>query len=168
VYIPVTGADVNYLRNAGSSAYTERFTTSDPGVGTNVAYPGSSNSLQLDVSAILEPDADNDGFGDETQDQCPTDATKQGDCAPPETTVTAGPKAKAKKKKATFEFSSSEPGSTFECSLNGAPFTSCTSPLTVKGKKGKNSFAVRAKDAAGNVDATPATFDWKVKKKKRK
>ncbi len=28
--------------------------------------------------------------------------------------------------------------------------------------------AVRARDAAGNVDATPATDDWKVKKKKRR
>jgi hypothetical protein len=26
----------------------------------------------LDLSATLEPDADHDGFGDETQDQCPT------------------------------------------------------------------------------------------------
>jgi hypothetical protein len=86
----------------------------------------------------------------------------------PETAITGQPKAKTKKKQATFEFTSTEPGSTLECSLNGAAFTSCTSPLTVKGKKGKNSFAVRAKDAAGNVDATPATFDWKVKKKKKK
>ena len=80
------------------------------------------------------------------------------------------PKAKTKKKQATFEFTGTDARAvaSFECSLNGAPFTSCTSPLTVKGKKGKNSFAVRAKDAAGNVDPTPATFDWKVKKKKKK
>ncbi|HEX8206868.1 MAG TPA: PASTA domain-containing protein [Solirubrobacteraceae bacterium] len=35
------------------------------------------------VAATLEPDADGDGFGDETQDGCPADAARQGECAPP-------------------------------------------------------------------------------------
>ena len=43
---------------------------------------------QLDVSALLEPDADEDGYGDETQDQCPTDAGAQGSCPPPPPTTT--------------------------------------------------------------------------------
>ena len=91
-----------------------------------------------------------------------------GDTDPPNTTLTAQPKAKTKKKGATFGFTSSEAGSSFECSLNGAPFTSCSSPHSVIAKKGKNSFAVRAKDPSGNLDQTPATYDWKVKKKKKK
>ena len=100
---------------------------------------------------------------------CPAATTQPGaDTTPPETAITGQPKSKTKKKKATFEFTSTEPGSTFECSLNGAPLTPCSSPITVKGKKGKNTFVVRARDAAGNVDATPATYTWKVKKKKRK
>jgi hypothetical protein len=37
-------------------------------------------ACQLLVQATLEPDADHDGFGDETQDQCPTQATTQGPC----------------------------------------------------------------------------------------
>jgi hypothetical protein len=92
-------------------------------------------------------------------------AEQQGDPAP-DTTITGQPKAKTKKKAATFTFTSTEADSSFECSLNGATFAACASPFTVKGKKGKNHFEVRAKDAAGNVDATPATFDWKVKKRK--
>ena len=36
--------------------------------------------FQQDISAVLEPDADHDGFGDETQDQCPTNGTTQGPC----------------------------------------------------------------------------------------
>jgi len=98
-------------------------------------------------------------------DPAPTDTT---DTVPPETTLTGQPKAKTNKKAATFTFTSSEANSSFECSLNATPFVSCTSPHGVKGRKGKNSFAVRAKDAAGNVDPTPASFDWKVKKKKRR
>jgi hypothetical protein len=35
---------------------------------------------QLLVAAVIEPDADHDGFGDETQDACPTQATTQGAC----------------------------------------------------------------------------------------
>jgi Ca2+-binding RTX toxin-like protein len=35
------------------------------------------------VAANVEPDSDRDGFGDETQDQCPTDAGIQGPCPQP-------------------------------------------------------------------------------------
>ena len=49
---------------------------------------------ELLVNADIEPDADEDGFGDETQDQCPTDASTQGTCPPdtdpPETEITKG------------------------------------------------------------------------------
>jgi hypothetical protein len=57
---------------------------------------------------------------------------------------------------------------TFECKLDDGVFQSCTSPHTVRVKKGKHSLAVRAKDAAGNFDPTPATDGWKVKKRKKK
>jgi hypothetical protein len=92
-----------------------------------------------------------------------------GDTNPPDTTITEKPKDKTKSKTATFAFISSEAGSTFDCSLDGkATFKPCTSPLKVKVKKGKHSFAVQATDAAGNTDPTPATDSWKVKKKKKK
>jgi len=35
---------------------------------------------ELLVQAVIEPDADGDGFGDETQDGCPTQASNQGTC----------------------------------------------------------------------------------------
>jgi hypothetical protein len=41
---------------------------------------GLAENLELLVNADIEPDADRDGFGDETQDQCPTDASTQGPC----------------------------------------------------------------------------------------
>jgi len=40
------------------------------------------SGFRANVSAVLEPDADRDGFGDETQDRCPTSATTQGACPP--------------------------------------------------------------------------------------
>jgi hypothetical protein len=50
----------------------------DVGVGTTTTFPSSNGAL--DIAAVLEADADGDGYGDTTQDLCPTDATTQGAC----------------------------------------------------------------------------------------
>lgn len=174
VRIPVAAGDVigayydtDGLCGLSVAGYGFHRAAGDPPAGNTVTL-GSFTGLQLDISATLEPDADGDGFGDETQDGCPTDATKQLDCYPPETQITKGPKDKTKKKQVTFEFSADDPGASFECSLDGAGFEACVSPLIHKVGKGKHSFQVRARDAAGNVDGSPATDSWKVKKKKKK
>jgi hypothetical protein len=44
--------------------------------------PTTFSGYLMNVAATVEPDADHDGFGDETQDGCPTDASKQGPCVP--------------------------------------------------------------------------------------
>jgi hypothetical protein len=98
----------------------------------------------------------------------PPGAGGGADTTPPDTTITKGPKKKSKKRKATFEFVSSEPGSTFQCKLDKHDFAPCSSPDAFKVKKGKHTFQVRAIDPAGNVDPTPAEQTWKVKKKKKK
>jgi hypothetical protein len=145
-----------------------------PGEGM-LSAPAATQAIPP-LRATIEPDADHDGFGDETQDQCASDPSTQGQCfippppdtTPPETTITKGPKAKTTSKTASFQFASSEAGSSFECSLDGSKFAACTSPHSVKAKKpGKHNFQVRARDAAGNVDPSEATFTWKVKKKKK-
>ena len=46
---------------------------------------------RLNLSAAVEPDADGDGFGDETQDLCPADAGAQGVCPLPPTPPAALP-----------------------------------------------------------------------------
>lgn len=52
---------------------------------------------------------------------------------------------------------------TAECSLDGAAYTPCTSPQEYGGLSvGGHNFRVRAVDAAGFVDATPAEFKWWV------
>jgi len=51
----------------------------------------------------------------------------------------------------------------FGCSLDGASFTTCTSPTTYAGlSDGDHTFQVRARDGAGNVDPTPTGRTWSV------
>jgi hypothetical protein len=158
-------------RNATTASYLVRLSALADGATATFAAGGFPNLYVL-VNADVEPDADSDGFGDETQDQCPTDPTTQGVCpdtAVPETTVTKAPKDRTKKRTATFEFISNEPGSTFRCAVDGQALkVPCTSPYRVKVKRGKHTFQVQATDQAGNADGTPATDDWKVKKKRRR
>ena len=54
---------------------------STPGVGGTVPYVEQPSApFRVPLAAVLEPDADHDGFGDETQDKCPQVATTQGPC----------------------------------------------------------------------------------------
>jgi hypothetical protein len=85
------------------------------------------------------------------------------DMTPPDTAITAGPSGSTATTDASFAFSSTESGSTFQCSLDGAAYQPCTSPTTYQGlAAADHAFAVRAIDAAGNVDPTPATRAWTI------
>ncbi|MBA2712131.1 MAG: metallophosphoesterase [Rubrobacteraceae bacterium] len=88
-----------------------------------------------------------------------------GDTTPPETTITAGPAegSTTTQADASFSFSSSEANSTFSCQLDGGGFSPCTSPKTYNSlSNGSHTFGVKATDAAGNTDATPASRTWTV------
>ena len=73
---------------------------------------------------------------------------------------------------ATFEFTANQPGATFECAVDGKPFSPCTSPLRVGSVKrgnstarrrvggGKHELQVQA-TVGGVTDATPARALWK-------
>jgi hypothetical protein len=100
-------------------------------------------------------------------DPTPASVTWTVDTTAPDTTITSGLSGTVKDKAASFSFSSTEPNSKFECSLDGATFSSCTSPTKYNGlKDGQHTFRVRAIDAAGNVDPTPATNSWTVNTKR--
>jgi hypothetical protein len=126
------------------------------------------------IQAQVEPDADGDGFGDETQDDCPNGPGPRNGCetTPPETTITRAPKRKVKtrkrKKRVRFGFTSSEPGSEFRCVVDDEPPVACHSPFTDRFRRGKHRFVVQAIDAADNADPTPAIAQFKLKRKKRK
>jgi uncharacterized protein YfaP (DUF2135 family) len=84
------------------------------------------------------------------------------DTVPPNTTIDASP-ADPSPADVSFSFSSPDGGTSFRCQLDGAGFTSCTSPTSFAGlSSGSHTFDVEATDAAGNADPTPASFTWTV------
>ena len=90
-------------------------------------------------------------------------APPPADTTPPETTIDSGPTGTVNSSSASFAFSSTEAGSTFECALDGGAFGACTSPKAYTGlSAAEHTFQVRATDAAGNADTTPARRTWTV------
>jgi hypothetical protein len=86
------------------------------------------------------------------------------DTTPPETTLLSRPSDPSDSPSASFTYISNEPGSSFECKLDGGSFATC--PSTGVGYaglgNGAHSFQVRAKDASGNTDGSPAGHSWTV------
>lgn len=60
---------------------SHHFASPSPADGGSFTMTGSATGSPQ-YNADVEPDADGDGFGDATQDACPTDATAQGACPP--------------------------------------------------------------------------------------
>lgn len=76
----------------------------------------------------------------------------------PRTTLTAAPASPSNQATAVFAFSANEADAGFECSLDGAAFTVCTSPVSyARLAEGPHAFQVRALDSDGNVDSVSAT-----------
>ena len=93
-------------------------------------------------------------------DASPASYTWTIDTTVPDTTITASPADPSSDDTPSFEFTSTEGGSSFECRLGSAAFAPCETPLTYSGPAadGSHTFEVRAIDSLGNTDATPASY----------
>lgn len=96
-------------------------------------------------------------------DQSPAEHLWSIDTVAPITTLTEAPPANDNSEMVHFSFIANEMNVSFECSLDDADFAACRNgdefgPVS----DGAHSFAVRAKDRAGNVDASPATHAWTI------
>lgn len=87
----------------------------------------------------------------------------------PDTSLDGHPKetikTKKKKVKVKFSFSSNVAGASFQCKVDKGKLESCASPKIYTVKRGSHVFSVQAV-SAGGTDPIPATFRFKVKKKR--
>jgi len=95
-----------------------------------------------------------------------TTVAPPADTTPPDTTIVSGPSGTVKSRDATFTFSSTEPSNaTFQTRLDGGIWEAngtATSKTYSNLANGTHTFDVKATDAAGNTDPTPASRSWKV------
>ena len=101
--------------------------TPESTLGSTNTYPPALG-LVAAISAVVEPDADGDGYGDETQDKCPRSATVQQVECP---IITLGALSKAKKGSAQILVSASSQASVAVVGTVHIP------KRAKKGKKGK-------------------------------
>jgi hypothetical protein len=109
--VSVSGGEIMGLRseNAGSrypgvpGDNVVELAGGDPAPGETRGAGAPQPGTLVNVAAVLEADADGDGFGDETQDQCPTNATTQGSCPATAAAATGQQAAAIKKCKKKFK-----------------------------------------------------------------
>lgn len=78
-HLALDAPSTRMVYNQGGNEYTPLY--APPLVdGQGPRGPGGEPTGELLVQAVMEPDADGDGFGDETQDGCPTQGSNQGAC----------------------------------------------------------------------------------------
>jgi hypothetical protein len=184
------GSGVLTVRRTGQSSYGAATVavSSAPGTASAGDFTPISRTLQfapgeteenVDVSALVDQQTEgaetftvslssptgDAALGSPASATVTIPANAAADTVPPETTITKSPNGSTAKRKAKITFSSNEPGSTFECKLDRKPFKPCSSPKRLKKlDPGKHKFRVRATDAAGNTDPTPAIAKWKVRR----
>jgi HYR domain len=90
------------------------------------------------------------------------------DNSPPHASITSSPRSVSNSSTASFAFTGTDdhtPASAlaFKCSLDGAAFTSCSSPVTYTHlADGSHAFKVEAIDAAANVDPAPPSASFTI------
>lgn len=81
----------------------------------------------------------------------------------PQTTLRRKPPKRSRDRTPTFRFGADEAGAKFECRIDKKPFRPCKSPYTAKPLgPGAHIFKVRAYDASGTTDPSPAVYAFKV------
>lgn len=182
------GASYSFTRaGAAIRSQAAKLTDPDPAAadlfGAGVAIDGDTTAIGSygdDVGGVVDrgsvtvsftggPVAPGDATPPGGTPTPPTQSTR--DTTPPDTTGLKGPKKVKRGKPAKFSFGSSEPRSTFLCRVDKKLLKACSSPSTVATKRlkpGKHKFSVAARDAAGNIDPTPAQLTFNVTRKRRK
>ena len=154
---PVSGfVAANITLSSGTAVVTGGPTT------YNVAVSGMAQGV---LTASLPSGAASDAVGNASAASTSTDNQVLFDTVTPDTTITSNPSNPSNSANASFSFTGSDPSGSgvagFECNLDGGGFSACSSSQSYLGLiDGSHTFQVRAVDAVGNIDATPASFTW--------
>jgi hypothetical protein len=146
---PVTGFAAGDVAVANGTV--SAFTGSGAGYSFTVT-PASNGRVEVDAAAGAAADAAGNTSTAAAQ------LARAYDHAAPVVTFTAQPDPTTSSTGASFIFAAGETVS-FQCSLDGAVFAACASPVSVAGlDAGSHKLVVRATDGAANVSQT--TYAW--------
>ncbi len=173
--IPASPANQNSPKLLGSAAAGSQvsiYTTSDCS-GTPLAT-GTAAELEAGITVTV-PDNSSTALratatASGNTSSCSAPLTYVEDSAAPQTQIGTHPPALSASATASFEFSGEDPGgsgvASLQCRLDSTEagaWAPCTSPKTYSGLgDGAHRFEVRATDQAGNIDASPAAFEWQI------
>jgi hypothetical protein len=152
----VAGLDDN-----GGPTETIQIQAGSPAVDQGISSPGETTDQRerarpSDFGTIANaPGGDGTDIG----------AFERQDVTPPDTSITAGPDegSTTTTRAPGFEFTATEPGSTFECDFDGGGFSACSTPYTAPSlTDGQHTLSVRATDPAHNTDQTAATRTFTI------
>jgi hypothetical protein len=127
----------------------------------DAGHPGPLADGDWTFKVLATDKAGNQGSADEVSWKVDNSL---GDKTPPETTIDSRPPDPSGSSNAAFTYSSNEPGSSFQCQLDGAGFSPCPrGGISYSGlANGPHTFLVRAIDTSGNVDPSPAGYSFDV------
>jgi len=87
----------------------------------------------------------------------------------PQTRLRRRPGRIVRRRTAVFRFASSRPGSTFLCKLDRRRFRRCRSPFVARRlRPGRHVFRVKARAPGAAADRSPATWRFRVAKRRRR
>lgn len=147
-----------------------------PGCETMLEPSDDRNNSALDFSPVLPAPRPNSTPPSETVCGAGGGGTGTGGGGPetgqdgkgdqkaaPQTRLKSRPPGKTLDRTPTFRFGSGEADASFECKLDRKPFRTCRSPFTARRLSlGRHTFEVRARDASGQTDRTPAFDAFKI------
>jgi Ca2+-binding RTX toxin-like protein len=180
------GGPDNYFAGAGNDLLLANSGDSDPiidcGEGFDTALvdfaPAFSDGPPVNCESVEERAKDSFRPADTPPDPNPQPPTPEvapppprrrpkPDRTPPATRLRHHPAslllATGPRRRVTFAFTASQPGSSFRCKLDGQPWRPCRSPRVYLVSPGRHAFRVYAIDAAGNRDRSPAFFFFRVR-----
>lgn len=153
---------------ASTGCYQDAGGQAEAFLGSLFVTTGPDGSGIFSGGGLDAPPGDYEFFS-ATATSLPAGSTSEiGPCTdvPPETEITSSPPDPTSSDEATFEFTGSDPNgsvSGFECSLDGAQFSACTSPQAYADlADGSHTFEVLARDQLATADPSPATYEWEV------